>query len=81
MLTTSADDPSITLAGARVIIKVLDHQHQWLAGGYGLEIGLFRAIVVTLWIVASLRSAVIIIESSSLNNLDRNLTSDFSVCS
>ena len=24
------------------IIKVLGHQYQWLAGGYDLEIGLFR---------------------------------------
>ena len=37
---TSADDPSliITLAGAQLIIKVLGHQHRWLAGGYDLEI-------------------------------------------
>ena len=37
LLTTSVDDPS--LAGARVIIKVLGYQHRWLAGGYDLEIG------------------------------------------
>ena len=36
LLTTSTDDPS--LAGAQVIIKVSGHQHQWLAGGYDLEI-------------------------------------------
>ena len=29
-------------AGAQAIIKVSDHQHWWLAGGYDLEIGLFR---------------------------------------
>ena len=28
----------ITLADAQVIIKVLDHEYQWLAGGYDLEI-------------------------------------------
>ena len=26
---------------ARVVIEVLDHQYQWLAGGYDLEIGHF----------------------------------------
>ena len=31
LLTTGADEPS--LAGARAIIKVLGHQHWWLAGG------------------------------------------------
>ena len=31
----------ITLAGAQAIIKVLGHQHQWLAGSYDLEIGHF----------------------------------------
>ena len=36
LLTTGTDDPSF--AGARAIIKVSDHQHQWLAGGYDLEI-------------------------------------------
>ena len=35
LLTTSADDPSV--AGTRATIKVLGHQHQWLAGGYDLE--------------------------------------------
>ena len=30
------------LTKARVIIKVTGHQHQWLAGGYDLEIGIFR---------------------------------------
>ena len=30
-----------TCAGARSIIKVLDHQNWWLAGGYDLEIGYF----------------------------------------
>ena len=44
LLTTSTDDPSliIALASNRVIIKVLGNQHQWLAGGYDLEIGLLR---------------------------------------
>ena len=45
LLTTSADDPItliITLIGTLVIIlEVLGHQHQWLAGGYDLEIGTF----------------------------------------
>ena len=36
LLTTGTDDPS--LAGARVIIKVLGHQYRWLAGGYDLEV-------------------------------------------
>ena len=36
LLTTGTDDPS--LPGAHVIIKVLDHQYSWLAGGYDLEI-------------------------------------------
>ena len=39
LLTTGADDPS--LAGTLAIIKVSGHQHQWLAGGYDLEIGHF----------------------------------------
>ena len=39
LLTTGTDDPSLT--GARAIIKVSGHQHQWLAGGYDLEIGYF----------------------------------------
>ena len=39
LLTTGADNPS--LAGAQVIIKVLGHQHWWLASGYDLEIGHF----------------------------------------
>ena len=37
--TTGIDDPSTT--GARAIIKVSDHQYQWLAGGYDVEIGHF----------------------------------------
>ena len=40
ILTTGADD--LTLAGAQAIIEVSGHQHQWLACGYDLEIGLFR---------------------------------------
>ena len=38
LITTGPDD----LAGALTIIKVLGHQHWWLAGGYDLEIGYFR---------------------------------------
>ena len=44
MLTTGAETTFtliITIAGARVIIKVLGHQHRWLAGGYNRETGLF----------------------------------------
>ena len=42
LLTTGrpTGDPSLT--GAQVIIKVSGHQHQWLAGGYDMEIGHFR---------------------------------------
>ena len=39
LLTTGTDDPS--LAGSWTIIQVSGHQHQWLAGGYDLEIGHF----------------------------------------
>ena len=39
LITTGTDDPS--LAVSQVIIKVLGPQHQWLAGGYDLEIGHF----------------------------------------
>ena len=35
----SHDTLIIALAGTLAIIKVLDHQHQWLAGGYDLAIG------------------------------------------
>ena len=31
----------VTLAGARMIVKVFGHQYQWLASGYDLEIGHF----------------------------------------
>ena len=41
LLTTGADDPTFLRAPARAIIKVKGHQHQWLAGGYDLEIGHF----------------------------------------
>ena len=41
LLTPGADDPALTLAVTQVIIKVLGHQHRWLAGGYDLEIGHF----------------------------------------
>ena len=45
-------------AGAWLIIEVKGHQHQWLAGGYNLEIGLLEvdSMVVTWWIVAFLPS-------------------------
>ena len=39
LLTTGTDNPS--LAGARAIMKVLDHQYWWSAGGCDLEIGHF----------------------------------------
>ena len=29
----------IISVGGRVVIKVLGHEHPWLAGGYDLEIG------------------------------------------
>ena len=43
LLTTGADNPTliITRVSARVIIELSGHQHQWLAGGYDLEIGYF----------------------------------------
>ena len=34
----NVDDASHLYLYARPIIKVLGHQHQWLAGGYDLEI-------------------------------------------
>ena len=37
LLATSADDPSLIIA--RALVK--GHQHQWVAGGYDLEIGHF----------------------------------------
>ena len=49
--TTGADDPSLT--GSQVIIKVLGHQHWWLAGGYDLEMTFSEvaSMVVSWWIV------------------------------
>ena len=43
LLTTSADDPALSLSPERqrVIIKVKGHQHQWLVGGYDPEIAHF----------------------------------------
>ena len=41
LLTIGIDDPS--LAGILSIIKASGDQYQWLAGGYDLEIGLFRS--------------------------------------
>ena len=32
----------IVITGTRALIKVLGHQHRWLAGDYDLEIGHFR---------------------------------------
>ena len=37
MLTTGTDD--LSLAGARAIIEISDHQYRWLPGGYDLKIG------------------------------------------
>ena len=36
-----SDDPSLA-GNNQAIIKVSGHQHQWLRGGYDLEIGQFR---------------------------------------
>ena len=55
LLTTGADDHS--LAGARVIFKVLGRQHRWSAGGYDLKIGYFLEVdsmVANRWIVVLL---------------------------
>ena len=41
LLTTGSDDPS--LAGTRAMIKVSGHQYRWLAGGYDLEMDIFRS--------------------------------------
>ena len=77
VITTSADDPTLIIARAlgRVIIKVLGHQHRWLAGGYDLEIGHFLEVVsmvVTWWIVAfcpvSL-AATLVLNNGSINTL------------
>ena len=40
LLATGADDPTLIIVQvlAWMIIKAKGHQHQWLAGGYGLEI-------------------------------------------
>ena len=40
LLTTGTDDPSLT--GTCAIIKASGHRYWWLAGGYDLEMGLFR---------------------------------------
>ena len=66
LLTTGADDPTLmsARAPARVIIKVLGHQHQWLAAGSDLEIGHFlevASIVVTWWIVGGFALCLLII--------------------
>ena len=39
--TMLATSKIVLFSGARVIIKVLGHKYQWLAGGYDLEIGHF----------------------------------------
>ena len=46
---------TFTVADAHAIIKVLDHQYWWLAGGYELEIGHFQKWLAWL-IVAFLHS-------------------------
>ena len=40
LLTTGADDPILWLSAKSQQMK--DHQYQWLAGGYDLEIRHFR---------------------------------------
>ena len=57
MLTTGADDPTLLLAGAQAIIKVLGHQNQWLACGYDLEIGHFHRWL-TWWLPATIHLVV-----------------------
>ena len=48
VITTSADDPSLT--GSRVIIKVLTDHHRWLTGAYDLETGHFEVTgMVATW--------------------------------
>ena len=42
LLTTGTDDPSLAATSAWAIINVSGHQYQWLAGGYDLNLGLFR---------------------------------------
>ena len=53
----------IVLALDQVIIKVSGNEHQWLTGGYDLEIGHFCLevdnMVVSWWIVALLPSEII----------------------
>ena len=41
LLTTGTDDPLLVCTQA--ITKVSGHQYRWLAGGYYIEIGLFRS--------------------------------------
>ena len=45
-----------SVAGTWAIIKVLGHQHRWLAGGYDLEIGHFLEVasMVVTWLIVAL---------------------------
>ena len=47
LLTTGTDDRRLNLIITErqqgLISKVSGHQYQWLAGGYDLEVGLFRS--------------------------------------
>ena len=40
----------ITAHDAKVIIKASGHQHQWLAGGYDLEIGHLTGKYIAQWL-------------------------------
>ena len=42
LLSCKISQDSQIVAGTRMIIKILGYQHQWSAGGYGLEIGHLR---------------------------------------
>ena len=48
LLTTGTDDPTLWLSPECQWVR--GHQYRWLAGGYGLEIGLFRG---GYWLVCS----------------------------
>ena len=54
LTTSSVDDPTLITVQvpARVIIKVLDHQHQWLVGGNDLEIWHFKKLIAW-WLVGA----------------------------
>ena len=61
LLTTGTDDPLLT--GARAISRMSGHQYRWLAGGYDLEIGLFRSgyLVDSIFFCAVLLHACIVL--------------------